>query len=168
LGNDLAGNPNNGDLSVGSGQSAVSKPRTLSGLQPNTTYYFEIEANQVNGSSVATGATLSFTTPSTAVTNAASSITATSATLNGTVNPNGTQSWMQYYWGTSPSFGKYLAGSPNNGDLSVGSGQSAVSEPRTLSGLQPNTTYYFEIEANQVNGSNVATGATLSFTTPIP
>jgi hypothetical protein len=72
---------------------------------------------------------------------------------------------MQYYWGTTPSFGKYLSGSPNNGDLSVGSGQSAVSEPRTLSGLQPNTTYYFEIEANQVNGSNVATGATLSFTT---
>ena len=99
------------------------------------------------------------------VTNAASSITATSATVNGTVNPNGTQCWMQYYWGTTPSFGNYLAGSPNNGDLSVGSGQSAVSEPRTLSGLQPNTTYYFEIEANQVNGSNVATGATLSFTT---
>jgi hypothetical protein len=168
FGNYLAGSPNNGDLSVGSGQSAVSEPRTLSGLQPNTTYYFEIEANQVNGSNVATGATLSFTTarvPSTAVTNAASSITATSATLNGTVNPNGTQCWMQYYWGTTLSFGNYFAGSPNNGDLSVGSGQSAVSEPRTLSGLQPNTTYYFEIEANQVNGSNVATGATLSFTT---
>jgi hypothetical protein len=103
--------------------------------------------------------------PPTAVTNAASSVTATSATLNGTVNPNSTQGWMQYYWGTTPSFGKYLAGGPNNGDLSVGSGRSAVSEPRTLSGLQPNTTYYFEIEANQVNGSNVATGATLSFTT---
>jgi len=100
---------------------------------------------------------------------AASSITETSAVLNGTVNPNGTQTWMQYYWGTTTSLGNYLSGTANNGDLSVGSGTAAVGEARELSGLSPNTTYYFAIEANYVSGTDVAQGSTLSFTTqPAP
>jgi hypothetical protein len=172
LGNYLSGSYNNGDLGVW-GSPPVSEPRTLSGLSPSTTYYFAIEANQVSGSNVVQGSTLSFTTlptPPTVVTNAATSITSTSAVLNGTVNPNGNACWMQYYWGTTPSMGNFLSGAnAQNGDLFVGSGSSPVSEPRTLSGLSASTTYYFAIEANQVSGSNVTVGSTLSFnTTGIP
>ena len=113
------------------------------------------------------GAYLVYTpaTPPTVVTNAASSITTTSAVLNGTVNPNGVQTSMQYYWGTTSGLGSYLSGTANNGDLSVGSGSSAVSEPRTLSGLTAGTTYYFAIEANQSSSTNVEVGSTLNFTT---
>jgi hypothetical protein len=129
----LSGSGNFGGGDAGTGRTPVGETYALTGVSSNTEFWFRIVAVSAGGTSY--GSILSFTTamvPPTAVTNAASSITATSATLNGTVNPNGTQCWMQYYWGTTPSFGNYLSGSPNNGDLSVGSGQSAVSGPDPL------------------------------------
>ena len=59
----------------------------LTGLTPNTEYFFQVEA--VGGAATVYGTVLNFTTLAaapTATTNAATSVTATGATLNGTVN----------------------------------------------------------------------------------
>lgn len=98
----------------------------------------------------------------TPVATAATGITATSAQLNGTVNPNGasTTAWFDFQ-------------SASVGSQSMGSGNSAVAMTGyTASGLTPNTTYTFRVGAINVNGSvvsNIVSFTTLSGpATPVP
>ena len=104
--------------------------RGIAGLLPLTTYYFCAIAQ--NSSGIGFGAVLSFTTagPPTVTTDAATLITAATATLNGSANPNGdaTTGWFRYST-TSPgtcndSFGTRA---PASGGSVLGSGTSPVS-----------------------------------------
>ena len=90
-------------------------------------------------------------------TNAATGISQNSAILNGQVNPNGysTSYWFEY--GTSQSLGYATFGQ------SLGSGNSNQNVNANISGLLPNTTYYFRIAAQ--NQYNTSYGLILSFTT---
>ncbi|MDT4955975.1 MAG: hypothetical protein QOJ02_4113 [Acidobacteriota bacterium] len=96
----------------------------------------------------------------TVTTAAAGTVTSSSATLSGSVNPNGlaTNAWFE--WGTDSTL------SSNNNltaAQAVGSGNMGVSVYADLSGLTPNTTYYFRPVAANSAGTN--RGAIQSFTT---
>jgi hypothetical protein len=146
---------------AGSGTSAVSESTTITGLSPSTTYHYRIEATNSAGTSY--GSDVTFTTaPATpvVVTSSASGVTATSATLNGTVNPDGTDAHWQFDGGTSTAYGN-VAPYPS-GD--AGSGTSAVSESTTITGLSPSTTYHYRIEAT--NSAGTSYGSDVTFTTP--
>lgn len=78
---------------------------SLSGLSAGTVYYYQARVRNAAGK-VFNGTTLSFVTLQTqaapvAVTNSASGIGATAATLNGSVNPNGTQITGVYFYYSS-------------------------------------------------------------------
>jgi Bacterial Ig-like domain (group 2) len=92
-------------------------------------------------------------------TEAANNVTASGATLNGTVNPHGsdTQAWFQY--GTSAT----LATFTQTALQSMGSGTTATPMFAALTNLQPVTTYYFRALASSASG--IAQGTILSFTT---
>lgn len=94
----------------------------------------------------------------TVTTQAASALTDTSATLNGSVNPNYESTAVSFEYGLTTAYGSTLAASPS--PLSGGS-LSAVSA--NLSGLSPNTTYHFRAVA--VNAAGTTRGADLTFTT---
>ena len=84
----------------------------------------------------------------------ATNITATSATLNGVVNPNGSPTTAWFETNTGGPFGTQ----------SMGGGTSSVSmTPYTLTGLSPNTTYQFRIEAYNSLGNTISSW--VSFTT---
>ena len=144
----------------GSGTSAVTVSGAVSGLAANTSYQYRVIATNAGGTS--TGGTQGFTTqpdPPTVVTEAASSITQTAATLNATVNPNGgnvTECKLEY--GTSLPSGTSVPCSP-----SAGSGTSAVSVSGAVASLTANTSYQFRVIATNAGGTS--TGATQSFTT---
>ena len=89
----------------------------------------------------------------------ASSITANSATLNGSVNPNGLATTAYFQWGTTTSYGN------NTPPESIGSGTTALNvyEPISGSGLNPNNTYHFQLVAN--NSGGTAYGGDQTFTT---
>lgn len=91
------------------------------------------------------------------VTNAATSVTSTGATLNGTVNPEGADAPYKFDWGTTTAYGSSTTG----GD--AGSGTTAVNEANVLTGLTPSTTYHFRIEATNSGGTTL--GADQQFTT---
>ena len=87
----------------------------------------------------------------------ASGVTSSGATLNGSVNPEGTDTVAYFEYGTSPSFGSTTA------QQDLGSGSSAVPFGIGLSGLQPGTTYYYELVT--VSNGLTSTYAVQSFTT---
>ena len=98
----------------------------------------------------------------------ASSITANSATLNGSVNPNGSATTYYFQLGTGTAYGTTITPSPN----SVGSGTTAKNVyAQNVSYLNPNTIYHFRLVASSSAGT--AYGAdtyftTLSGGTPLP
>ena len=107
---------------------------------------------------------MSFTnTPSalapTVTTSPATLITTTSATLNGSVNPNGSSTTAWFEWGTSSTLSTYTQ-TPNQ---SIGSGTTSQAISASLSGLIPDTTYYYRVAASNTAGTQ--RGSILSFTT---
>ena len=82
---------------------------SLTGLASGTTYHYRVVAT--NSSGTGRGADGIFTTSSApvAVTGPATSVTPTSATLNGTVDPNGRETTWYFEYGTSTSYGSKTA-----------------------------------------------------------
>lgn len=93
----------------------------------------------------------------TVITLAESSLTSTTAQLNGTVNPNGGSTTYCFEFGTTTSYGLTTTSS------SAGSGTSAQTVNVPISSLTPNTTYHFRLVA--VKNSVSTPGGDLSFKT---
>jgi hypothetical protein len=142
-------------VSADSGNGEYSK--ALSGLTVATTYYYCAFAT--NSAGTAIGEVMSFTlldiVPPTVQTNAASSITATGATLNGNVTSDGdaTVTARGFLYGTNSS----------NLTQTVQSGSGTGSFTANLTGLTSGTTYYYKAYAT--NSAGTAYGEVRSFTT---
>ena len=146
--------------SPGSGETAIPVSAAVTGLSPSTTYHFRISATNSAGTITSTDATFKTRAPTpTVVTEAASSVTQTTATLNGTVNPNGFEvSECRLDYGLTEGYGSSAPCSP-----SPGSGTSPVSVAAALESLSENTTYHFRVVAANANGTSF--GADQTFTT---
>jgi subtilase family serine protease len=90
-------------------------------------------------------------TKPTAVTEAASSVTASSAVLNAAVNPNGaTVSTCTFEYGPTATYGQSAPCS-----TSTGSGSSPVAVSAAITGLAPKRTYHYRITASNLYGTDV-------------
>jgi len=94
----------------------------------------------------------------TATTLAATNVGTTTATLNATVNPNGSATTALFQSGTSIGYG---TNSPIT--LTAPSGVTAENVSQVLTGLIPGTTYHFRISTNSLGGTG--NGDNLTFTT---
>lgn len=138
----------------------------LTNLIPYTTYYFRTFITR--GSDTAEGAILSFTTlpePPVAVTNPASSVTETTATLNGNGDPNLFTSDVTFEWGTDPTLSSNTQ-VVNAAETPLQVGASPVPVTLNLTGLTGGITYYFRVIVTNTNGTS--TGNIRSFTTLTP
>ncbi len=146
--------------SLGSGTSAIALPGgAITGLTCGTTYHFRAVATNVGGTT--NGSDVTFETTGcapTVTTGVASSITATGATLNGTVNPKGASTTAMFEYGTTTSYGQTVP------LLSPGSGTSAESVSGPASGLTCDTTYHFRVVATNVGGTTNGSDATFATT----
>lgn len=153
---------------LGSGYVTLSAPAVITGLQPNTTYYFRIGAQNQHGA--AYGSITSFTTLAAttsvppkigiapaAQTNGVTNLSETGATINGRINPNGYQTYYWFEYGKAPALGSVTS------VASAGSGSSNVAVSAPLSNLESNTTYYYRLNAQNVWGT--VNGAIFAFTT---
>jgi hypothetical protein len=147
--------------SVGSGNSTASFGQNITGLPPNITCYFEIAAS--NSAGVSYGQPyLSFTTtpayqpPPTVQTLLASSVTTSSAVLNGSANPNGAATTTYFEYGADTNYGNTTVA--NNIGVTPQSDLTAL-----LTGLSSFTTYHYRIDA--VNSGGTSYGADTNFTT---
>lgn len=158
----LAGYGTTEAQAVGSGTTSQTINQVLTGLATGTVYYYRVAAS--NGSGTSKGAILSFLPGAapTVTTLAATLVGATGATLNGNVNPNGlaTDAWFE--WGTSPS----LATFDTSLHQALGTGTNSQLVTATLTGLSPETTYYYRVSAS--NATGMSNGSIASFTTASP
>jgi len=99
--------------------------------------------------------------PSVAV-GSASSITTNSATLNGTVNPNGYATTYYFKYGTSTAYGSTTSVN------SAGAGTSGVGASGAAGGLSPGTTYHFQVCATNAFGTVCSSDNTFTTTNPPP
>ncbi len=90
---------------------------------------------------------------------AASSVTSTSATLNGTVNANNASTTASFNLGTLATYGTNVAAVP-----STVTGSTTTAVTAGLIGLTPGTTYHFRVKGVNVNGTR--NGGDLTFATP--
>jgi hypothetical protein len=99
--------------------------------------------------------------PPAALTAAPSTVTSNAATLNGTVNPDGSQvSDCHFLIAPAP---------PGGGSIpcvqQIGGGSTPVAASANLAGLAPATTYTVALTASSAQGTS--TGATVTFATPV-
>ena len=141
----------------GSTDTAVSS--SLTTLAPNITYHYRVKAQ--NTSNTVYGADMTFTTgslPPTADTNAASAVSATGATLNGTVNANNDSTTVTFEYGLTTGYGTTVTA-----DQSPVTGAANTAVSKAITGLTNNTTYYYRVVAQ--NGSGTTYGADMTFFT---
>jgi len=150
---------------IGSGFVAIQAPAYITNLSKNTTYYFMLVAQNQLGKVAGNQYTFKTTeaTPQpvgsapTTKTTFANSISSTTANLTGEVTPNKneTQYWFEYgktsqLGNTSPFF-------------SAGNGANKSTVSISLSDLEPDTTYYYRLNAQNQFGT--VNGSILSFQT---
>lgn len=91
----------------------------------------------------------------------ASPVEAEGAILHGKTNPDGAATTCEFEYGTTTALGESQPCS-----ASAGSGTSEVSVSAQLTGLQPETTYYYRLVTTSANGTTK--GSLASFTTHAP
>lgn len=143
------------DAGSGNGASAVSAGVT--GLTTGRTYHFRLVATSDAGTSRGADVTFAASVAPSVTTKPASGVGDTSATLEGTVAPNGQATTVVFEYGTTTGYGAKTAAK------SVGSGTGTVNPSAAVTGLGSGTTYHFRIVATNATGTNV--GADQTFTT---
>lgn len=158
--------------SAGSDSSDHAESASITGLAAGTTYHFRVVAQNASGTTY--GADQVFTTqqappppsappapqPPTAQTGSARNLAATSATVTGTVTPNGQATSYHFDYGPSISYGRSTA------SQDAGAGTTPVGVSAGLTGLKPNTTYHVRLVA--VSSAGTATGGDQTFRTRRP
>ncbi len=93
-----------------------------------------------------------------ASTGAATAVGTSSATLNGIVNANGSDTTVTFEYGTDTSYGTNVTA-----DQSPVTGNTNTTVNATISSLAPSTTYHYRVVAQNVNGTSY--GEDMTFTT---
>jgi sugar lactone lactonase YvrE len=137
---------------------------TLGELRAGTTYFFRLAGENENGTNY--GITREVTTP-TAVeglsTGPVQNLQPTSASLTGSLSPNGFEAHYYFEWGLTATYGST---SPEPPGTDAGSGAGAVAAITDLSALKPNTTYHYRLVGTNSFGTTF--GSDQRFTTSGP
>jgi phosphodiesterase/alkaline phosphatase D-like protein len=152
-------------LSAGSGTNPNTlAPVQLTGLQPGTTYHYEVAASSAIGQ--VTGPPQTFTTAPGEVSTAppevgpqsARFVNETSAVIEGELNPEGLATTYEVQYGTTASYGSNAQAAAAMGPFT-----SAQDTLVALAGLTSGTTYHYRLVAT--NGAGTDGGPDETFTT---
>jgi len=146
--------------SAGSGTANVQVSGTLAGLTPGMTYHYRLVATSSGGTTRGGGGIFTTASAPVAVTGLATGVSVTSATLNGTVDPNGRATNWYFEYGTTTSYGSKTS------SKSAGSGTTATSVSAAVSSLAQGRLYYYRLVATSDAG--MSRGADRTFSTAGP
>ncbi|MFA5794764.1 MAG: hypothetical protein WC980_06835, partial [Candidatus Brocadiia bacterium] len=142
---------------IGSGTGNINVAIYMENIFANTTYHFRMVT--ANDSGTALGNDQTFVTPAgppTGMTNPATDIDFSSATLNGLINPNGLSTTAWFEWGPVTPYANTTT------IRSAGSSTAYANFTENITGLTTNATYHYRLVAN--NASGAAYGSDQVFT----
>lgn len=142
-----------GDQTIGASASAISKVNATTG----------------NGTGSITVVTTTESLLPEVLTNPATNVDTTVATMNANVDPNANAGTIKFQYGTSSSLASYTqvtATTPASGAVSV-SNTDPIASSYDLTGLSTGTTYYYRVVVDS-STTRLATGDIVSFTTSVP
>ncbi len=155
------------DIGYGNGSSegTYKAEIPLTGLALGTTYKYRVVAQSVDYQQVY-GEEKTFTTLSppkpTITAEAATSVGGSGATLNATINPNGTETTYQFQYGKTTSYSNFVPAAPGP---NIGAGSTGVKVSQSITfAVEPNTTYHYRAIATNEGG--FSEGQDKTFTTP--
>lgn len=150
------------EASAGSVTGQQNIAQAITGLKSGTTYHFRIVATSDNGTSYGTDYTFSTAATPSVEAKSATGITAFGATLNGAVNPNGSETKYYFEYGATESYGSKTT------EASAGSGTSLTEVSKAVSGLEPETVYHFRLVAKNSGGTVYGPDHTLTTLESVP
>jgi len=133
----------------------------VTGLEPGTAYDYRLIVENTSGPSAPVEGVGTFTTPIPTPLLSAESVSGVGtfdATLAGTVATEGTRTRYWFEYGATEALGQSTPG----GEAPAGPGEAPVG-PEAISGLTPDTVYYYRLRA--ANRWHEAFGLTQTFTT---
>ena len=142
------------------GSTALNVSANISALSASTVYHFRIVATNSGGTTFGSDKTFTTLSPTGApvvTTKPATKVTASSATLNGSIDPHGLTTNVHFQYGTTTSYG---SNTPSQSET----GNTYRSVSANIAGLQPGTLYHFRIIAS--NNAGTTKGSDKTFTTP--
>jgi hypothetical protein len=134
----------------------------LTGLSANTTYYLRLTATNLGGPDSLDAANFETTAVIKAQTLSAGALGSDSATLAGRINPANAPVTYQFEWGTSNAYGNFAPADPEP-LAAANENFNVVTVP--LTGLEPETTYHFQLVATNTETNQVVEGGDRTFTT---
>ncbi len=123
---------------------------TLSGLVAQGTYHYRLVITNANGSFAGKDEAFAVLGPPLVTEEEAAPVGESTATLLAQVDPRSSATGYHFEWGTDSSYGNRV---PAEGEISAGSGSSAVAASTDLSGLSGGTTYHFRVVATNASGT---------------
>ena len=134
---------------VGMGNLQNNLEWTIRNLDPGV-YYWSVQAvdNAFAGSEFANEQTFSIGNAPTVQTQTATSVDATTATLNGSVNSNGFSTDVRFEYGLTTSYGT------TTDALTLMAGNTNIAVSEQLNGLVHNTLYHYRVIASNSVGSS--------------
>jgi hypothetical protein len=147
------------------GNTVTPVTASLTGLLPGNTYHYKVCG--VNSIGTTCGLDMTFATAPAlpaAITSAATNVTGSSATLNGTVDAGGASTTVTFDYGLTTAYGTNVPGVPG-----TVTGNGATSVSANIAGLIVNNTYHYRV--NGVNSVGTTNGADMTFFTnncPLP
>lgn len=139
-----------------SGEGTLSVSASLSDLRAQTKYWFRLNAQNQYGT--VNGAIMTFTTKSpiasaskpTVNTDPATNLKATTAQINGRINPNGAQTSYKFEYSRDSLLGSIIGTTTATSQIPAGT--ALVSVSADLSGLVKDTRYYVRLTAENSQG----------------
>jgi hypothetical protein len=116
--------------------------------------YLGGDFTKINGAAQPYFAVLTTAAAPMVTTGGSSSLTSAGATINGTVNPQGSDTTYYFEYGTDTSYGTTTTLG------SAGAGTTAQSVSAALTGLNGSTTYHYRLVATNANGTTAGSDAT--------
>ena len=160
-----------GGQNIGSGAAFVPVSATLTGLKLGVTYHYRVVASNSASGSPVVGLDQTFTTipPAPVDASYATGVDATEATLHTEINPLGNDTTYYFQYGTEncQTHPQACTDSPTPPGTDIGAGSEDVAESLPLSGLTPDTTYYYRVLAINILGTTEGPQHTFKTQTPV-
>lgn len=146
------------EAAIPNGEAPQPVQGALSGLSPDTTYIYRLQASNASGLNQGEPyEDQQFHTPGPGIHEEwSTSQSSSSVTLNAKIDPNGAPTTYYFQYGTDASYGSFAPATPG---ASIGAGEGDVVVNQHLQGVSAATTYHYRVVAI----SELAGGETVEF-----